>query len=148
MGYAKIPNLYKGQEILMFKRCFALEKIHGTSAHFRYKDGQLTFSPGGASHSQFVACFDVSALEEKCAALGLPDFKVHGEAYGGKMQGMSKTYGPDLKFVCFDVKIDDRWISVPQAERFCNNLGLEFVHYVEIDTDIALIDQQRDAFSI
>jgi len=29
MGYAHIENLYKNQEILMFKRCFAMEKIHG-----------------------------------------------------------------------------------------------------------------------
>lgn len=29
MGYMHINNLYKNQEILMFKECFALEKVHG-----------------------------------------------------------------------------------------------------------------------
>jgi hypothetical protein len=30
MGYLHIDNLYKSQDILLFKRCYALEKIHGT----------------------------------------------------------------------------------------------------------------------
>jgi hypothetical protein len=38
MGYAHINNLYKDQEILIFKHVWALEKIHGTSAHI----GSLT----------------------------------------------------------------------------------------------------------
>jgi hypothetical protein len=29
MAYAKIPNLYKSQDILLFKEAWALEKIHG-----------------------------------------------------------------------------------------------------------------------
>ena len=29
MGYLKIPNLYKEQNVLLFKRVYSLEKIHG-----------------------------------------------------------------------------------------------------------------------
>ena len=29
MGYQHIDNLYKNQSILMFRECYALEKIHG-----------------------------------------------------------------------------------------------------------------------
>jgi len=32
MGYLNIDNLYKAQEVLMFRECYAMEKIHGTSA--------------------------------------------------------------------------------------------------------------------
>ena len=32
MAYQHIDNLYKNQDILKFKECYALEKIHGTSA--------------------------------------------------------------------------------------------------------------------
>lgn len=28
MGYLHIDNLYKAQEILLFRTCYALEKIH------------------------------------------------------------------------------------------------------------------------
>lgn len=37
MGYLHIENLYKNQEILLFKECYALEKIHGTSAHVSFR---------------------------------------------------------------------------------------------------------------
>jgi len=36
MAYLDIDNLYKEQRILMFKECYAMEKIHGTSAHLSY----------------------------------------------------------------------------------------------------------------
>lgn len=39
MSYMHIDNLYKSQTLLMFRECYALEKIHGTSAHVMWKDG-------------------------------------------------------------------------------------------------------------
>ncbi len=47
MGYRKIPNLYKDADILLFKDCFASEKVHGTSAHVSWKDGKVNFFAGG-----------------------------------------------------------------------------------------------------
>src|SRR3990167_11482310 len=47
MSYMHIENLYKAQDILAFKRCFALEKIHGTSAHVAWRDGSVVLSSGG-----------------------------------------------------------------------------------------------------
>jgi len=148
MGYLHINNLYKNTEIMLFRRCFALEKIHGTSAHVSWKDGQLNFFSGGAKHETFVSIFDKEALTEYAKETGIENFTIFGEAYGGRMQGQSRRYGKDLKFVCFDVKIDDCWIAVPSAERFCLGLGLEFVDYVEISTDIEEIDAQRDRPSV
>lgn len=73
---------------------------------------------------------------------------VYGEAYGGKCQGMSATYGKDLKFCAFEVKIGHSWLDVLKAEVFCKNLNIEFVHYVKISTDLKLIDAERDADSV
>lgn len=61
---------------------------------------------------------------------------------------MSLTYGKELKFVAFDVQINDLWLNVPQAADFVNNLGLEFVHYVKIPTDLDSINRERDADSV
>ncbi len=58
MGYLHIDNLYKNQEILMFKECYALEKIHGTSAHITWNSPALTYSSGGEKHERFVALFE------------------------------------------------------------------------------------------
>lgn len=146
MGYLHIPNLYKEQDILLFKECYALEKIHGTSAHIRWNaESGIKFFSGGEKHDRFVGLFDQEALEKEIKDnIGCESIVVYGEAYGGKMQGMSKTYGKDLKFVVFDVKINTCWLSVPQAEAVAIALGLEFVYYARVSTDLDSLDRERD----
>lgn len=160
MGYADIGQLYNTQDILMFRECYAMEKLHGTSAHIRYtptKDpvNPVGFFSGGEPHDKFVALFDVEALKKAfneifggAAEMADSAIVVHGEAYGGKQQGMSHTYGPTLKFCVFDVRVGDVWLNVPNAEDVAKRLGLEFVHYVKISTELAAIDAERDADSV
>lgn len=144
MGYMHIDNLYKNQDILMFKECYALEKIHGTSAHVSWKEGKIHFFAGGEKYETFAALFD-KALNEKFQAIGHPEVVVFGEAYGGKQQGMSARYGKQNKFVAFDVKIGDTWLAVPDAAEVVGKLGLEFVYYVKVPTTLAALDAERDA---
>lgn len=160
MGYLHIPNLYRpeGQRILAFRECFALEKIHGTSAHLRWTgdsagavgDGSLHFHSGGESRERFQALFgDLMEFSARCAAVNpTAVVEVYGEAYGGKQQGMRDTYGPDLKFIVFDVKIGGVWLAVPDAHAVATALGLEFVEYAKVPTDIETLDRLRDAPSV
>lgn len=142
MGYRKINNLYQSKDILMFKQCYALEKIHGTSAHVSYNSEKdsLHFSSGGAKHERFLKIFDHDKLLESFrlnAAEHPASIKVgvYGEAYGGKLQGMSDTYGKELKFIAFEVRIsDDSWLGVKYAETIANKLGFDFVDYELIST--------------
>lgn len=148
MGYAHIDNLYKNQTILLFRECYALEKIHGTSAHISLKQDEngieVGFFAGGASHEAFVKLFDIEDLKARFAALGPTKMIIYGEAYGGKMQGMSGTYGKDLKFVAFDVLVNEYWLDVPTAADFTAKMGLEFVPYERVSTDIEVLNAQRD----
>jgi hypothetical protein len=147
LGYLHVDNLYKDKQILQFKRVYALEKVHGTSAHIKWFAGALTFFSGGEKHDRFVALFNQEELVSKLTdTFGWTHDAVviYGEAYGGKQQGMSKTYGPDLKFVAFDVKVGDCWLQVEQAARLVTQLGLEFVDYEQIDATIEEIDRCRD----
>jgi len=153
MAYLNIDNLYKDQSILMMKECYALEKIHGTSSHLSYTPGEtsrLAFFAGGGKYETFVALFDAESIRAKFDEIAPPNKKVHvyGEFYGGKMQGMRKTYGDDAKFVAFEVKIGDTWLNVPNAEDFCNKLGIEFVHYKRIPTTMEAIDAEMLADSV
>lgn len=145
MGYLHIDNLYKAQEILAFRTCFALEKIHGTSAHVMWRGGVQFFS-GGESHERFVSLFDVRVLHAKFAERFTAEDRVtvFGEAYGGKQQQMSKTYGLALKFIAFDVQVGESWLSVPEAAELVAHLGLEFVDYAEVSTDLMALDAERD----
>ncbi len=145
MGYQHIDNLYKSQEILLFRECFAMEKIHGTSANVSWRDGHVQFSSGGEKHERFVALFDEQKLAEAFIALGHLSVTVYGEAYGGSQQGQKWRYGDRLRFVAFEVKIDNAWLSVPQAHDVASKLGIEFVHYSKVSTDLSVLDAERDA---
>jgi len=156
MGYLHINNLYKDQTILMFREAYALEKIHGTSAHLTVEyvpcksKWDVRFFSGGESHDRFVGLFSQGDLEFRAGQLGIMDKPVtfYGEAYGGKQQGMSATYGKDLKFIVFDVKVGEHWLDVPKAELLAHAMGLEFVSYQRIATTIAEMDAQRDLPSV
>ena len=158
MGYLHIENLYKNQTILLFKECYALEKIHGTSAHLSWKiiteinsdpKSVLHFSSGGENYENFIKLFDITTLTSKLSEM-FPDQDVviFGEAYGGKQQGMSHTYGKELKFIGFDVKVGDFWLNVPNAEDVCTKLGLEFVFYQKIEVTLENLTFVRDAPSV
>ncbi len=146
MGYQHIDNLYKNlTEMLMFKQVFALEKVHGTSAHVAFKDGTVGYFSGGCKHDSFVELFDNEAMYAAFMALGYDDVVVYGEACGGKIQKMSHLYGDSIRFIAFDVKVGDTWLNVPNAADVVGKLGLEFVPYVQVDNSLEQLDGLRDA---
>ena len=144
MSYRHIANLYREQQILLFRECWASEKIHGTSAHVSWKEGKLNFFSGGSKMEQFLKLFNQEELIKKFQELGHDEVVVFGEAYGGNMQGMSHTYGNKLLFVAFEVKIVDTWLDVSNAADVAGKLGLDFVPYRKISTDLVAIDAERD----
>lgn len=139
-----INNLYRERDILLFKECYAMEKIHGTSAHITFTPfTQLDFFSGGEKHDKFLALFNQLELLNNFQPLGFEyPTTIFGEAYGGKCQGMSKTYGPNLKFIAFEVRIGSRWLCVPEAEKVVQSLKIEFVHYRKIPATIEAIDTE------
>lgn len=151
MGYLHIENLYRpaAQILLLFKRLYALEKVHGTSAHVAWRDGKVHYHAGGESHARFVALFDDAALTSAFQQLGHDVVTVYGEAYGGKQQDMRHTYGDELRFIVFDVAIGAgdaaTWLTVPNMADVASKLGLEVVPWCEVDCDLAALDALRDA---
>jgi len=145
MSYRHIDNLYKNQDILLFKECYATEKIHGSSAHVSWKNSKVSFFSGGVDHLNFINLFDKDFLIEKFTELDRQEITIFGEVYGGKCQGMSGTYGKNLKFVAFEVKIDDIWLCVPDAENVSVSLGFNFVPYIKCSTEIEDLTNIRNA---
>jgi hypothetical protein len=147
MGYRKIPNLYKDQRILQFKEGYALEKIHGTSAHISWSintQSMILFS-GGMEYLTFQKCFNQDHLNEAFRRF-YPNTNVviYGEAYGGRMHGNSWRYGKLAQFVGFEVQLDKHIQSVPQASMICHDLDIDFVPYTQIQFTIENIDSERD----
>ena len=148
MGYLHIDNLYKNQDILLFRECYALEKIHGTSAHLSWKDGKVVYFSGGEKFFNFLALFNEAQLIENFTNLGHSEITIFGECYAGSQQGQSWRYGKQLKFIAFDVQIGDSWLDVPAAENVVKHMGLEYVHYVKVSTDLEVLNAERDAPSV
>jgi RNA ligase len=146
MGYLHIENLYKNQDILLFKECYSLEKVHGTSAHITWNNG-LGFFSGGEKYDNFIKLFNKEDLENKFKEIFADSSKViiYGEAYGGKQQGMKDTYGPNLSFIVFDIKVNDSWLDVPKMDDLATRLGLEVVPWKKVSTNVSVLDAERDA---
>jgi hypothetical protein len=125
-----------------------MEKIHGTSASVAWRGDHVWLSSGGESATRFATLFDTVALAAVFRELGYAEVTVYGEAYGGKQQQQAWRYGAALKFAAFDVQCDGRWLDVPSAEALVRKLGLEFVHYAVVNTDVATLDAERDAPSV
>jgi len=135
MGYAHILNLYKDDRIFSYNECFALEKIHGTSAHVTVKivEGmpEVHYMSGGESYENFKALFREGELYTGLMTHFAPSstkfqkITFFGEAYGGKCQGMSATYGKALKFVVFDVNLDGMFLSRNRSQKnLASNLSI------------------------
>lgn len=153
MGYMHIENLYRpdAQRILSFREVYALEKVHGTSAHVSWSADRptpLMFAAGGESHERFIRLFDADELAAKFRAVGHASAVVFGEAYGGKQQGMSATYGKELHFIAFDVKVGESWLAVLDAAQVCDALGIEFVPFERVPTTMDALNHERDRDSV
>ena len=128
-----INNLGKDDKVLLFKEVWATEKVHGTSAHVAWNPDQkqIVYFSGGASAENFRALFD-EAFEERFMKLVDQNGKdvevvVYGEAYGGKMQGMRLTYGDELRFIVFEVRVGGHWLSFDKVRTVAGELSLEVV---------------------
>jgi hypothetical protein len=149
-----------------------MEKIHGSSAHISFNKVEkksipynekiqdfennvvseamytVKFFSGGEKYENFTKIFNEQFLIDKFKEMGVDNMVIYGEVYGGKCQGMSATYGKDMKFVAFEVKIGDSWLSVPQADGIVKQFGLDFVHYEEVDTNIETLNRLCEADSV
>lgn len=149
MGFAHIENLYKCQDILLFRECYALEKVHGESAWISlHREKGMEFFSGGASMVNFKAMFDEQKIKAHLESLGCEKATVFGEVHGGEIMSASNTYGKKMAFTAFDLSIDNLFLAVPQMEELLVQFGFEVIPYKKIPTTMEAIDAERDAPSI
>lgn len=150
MGYKHIENLYQTPWFLTkYKQVYALEKIHGTSARVTWNptNNQLHLHPGGETYENFLKAFNMEELRDKISKID-QHVIFYGEAYGGRQQKMSQTYGPNTKFIVFDVSLNNKWLNVSEAHKLANSVGLEFVHYQIGPNTVEWLESQRDSPSV
>jgi len=147
MAYTSIDNLYQNQKIMMFKQVWATEKIHGTSASITYDPVQkkLHFFPGGVPDvMSFTSQFNYDEIYNKASELwGDKKAILYGEHYGGKIMGMSATYGEQQRFVMFDVMVDGLWLSFDKVQSVGKKLNIDVVPGRIIDATVEAFDIER-----
>jgi RNA ligase len=171
MGYQKICNLYRFPDYLrIFKEVHVLEKIDGTSSHLEIHttpdDGcNISLFHGGGDKYTFRNLFDLDKIKDiylnseiECDGGFKKRFfgkhiTLYGEFFGGKIQGLSKTYGTAGAFVVFDVKLrnallgdvnSNNWMDVDAAERTAKAFGLDFVWHTVCENTIENLNKYRD----
>lgn len=153
MGYfPHMDNLYRNPDALTLPEgeCYAMEKIDGSSAHIGWKSPHIHYFSGGSKYETFKSIFNESSLVRGFEMLFKPEdsVKIYGEAYGAKVQGLGHRYGDQLRFCAFEVQVNGVWLSVPEAQKIVEYLGLEFVHYVRIPCTVEAFNAERDKPSV
>ena len=146
--YHKIETLYERDErtfklkpkLVLKNRVYGIikswvwtEKIDGTNIRAIWKDGQVTF--GGKTdneqiHSDLVKWLYANVTPEKLAAAFPTDVKdvvIYGEGYGPGIQKGGGLYADEKRFIVFDVKVGDWWLSDENMRDVATKLGLDAV---------------------
>ncbi len=155
MGYENIDQLYNHPEVFSEpeKIWVISEKLHGTSTYINFSNNIITFHSGGESKESFSALFNIPLLQIQLQELqqeypSITNFRIHGEAYGGKQQKMAKTYGDKLKFCGFEVKFDDKFLDFLDAKLIMEKLNLEVVPYKIQKIDVSFIEEETQSQSV
>lgn len=154
-----VPSDKRRYDIMVeHSHCFFANDIlvHNSSTHLSFsktvQNGAVTENfnifAGGESHVRFCALFDSEKIKNDMRNECVNEITIYGEAYGGSQQDMSYLYGKDLRFIVFDIKLDNIWLTVPKAEELARKLGLEFVYYEKIACTLEEFDRVRDADSV
>ncbi len=127
------------------------EKVDGTNIRIMYKDKQITFNgktdnaqiPGQLNINLNKMIKDVSPLFEQTFDC---DVCLYGEGYGGKIQKAGATYGPEQRFVLFDIKIGDFWLQRDDIENIAQKLNLDIVPIIGQGTLVNMVEYVKTSF--
>jgi hypothetical protein len=160
MGYKSINNLHKDPDVMSTgKELYETEKIHGTSTNIlltKLPQGEVAVElmHGGlksaASFAQIVEKFLLlDRAPNMFSQLSASEVQIFGEGYGGNVLQMGKTYGPEIRFVAFEVFVTHtsgktEWLTVPEAEKVARIMGCDFVPWSKIPSTWEAVDKARN----
>lgn len=110
------------------------EKINGTNCRIIWDGHQVRF--GGRTDEANMSIkalewlgkeFPEELLEQQFHA---NPAVLYGELCGAKMTSGSGVYGPDPRFIMFDVNVDGWWLLPPSVEQAALQMGIDFAPYV------------------
>lgn len=141
-------------EYLANNRWEFTEKVDGTNIRVAVApDGSVVF--GGRTDNAQIPIPLIARLQEyfmpitmrQRLAAQFPEGAVlYGEGYGGKIQGGSKTYGPEQDFVLFDVSVGKWWLGREAVNAIAAQFGLRAVPALSFGTLHNAVAMAKDGF--
>ena len=127
------------------------EKVDGTNIRVMYQDKQITYH-GKTDNAQIPGQLSINLNNMFKDALPLfeqtfdCDVCLYGEGYGGKIQKAGATYGPEQRFVLFDIKIGDFWLQRDDVLDIAHKLVLDVVPSIGEGTITNMINIVKNGF--
>lgn len=126
------------------------EKIDGMNIRVIYEDGKIRFAgrtdranlPG-----QLVNTMNELFIGKESLIGEIFDGRnavIYGEGYGGKIQKGSSTYGPEQRFIAFDVMVDGVYWSETAYRNVCGALGIDSAPLIDICSIGDMIEKCRN----
>jgi ATP-dependent RNA circularization protein (DNA/RNA ligase family) len=126
------PGTLKNRVYGLLKSWRWTEKVDGTNIRVIWKDGKLTFG-GKTDNAQIHAdlikyLYETFSPEAFCAAFPDTDEVVlYGEGYGAGIQKGGGSYSATKKFILFDVRVGEWWLSHENVCDVAQKLGIDVV---------------------
>jgi len=128
------------------------EKVDGTNIRVMFDGEKITF--GGKTDNAQIP----TQLLNNLNGLFLPQIDtfqenfadgvcLYGEGYGGKIQKAGSTYGPEQRFVLFDVKIGDWWLFRSDVEQIADQLSCDVVPIISYGNLAEMVEIAREGFN-
>lgn len=146
MGDFSIPEF----EYLKDNEWVFTEKVDGTNIRIMYNGSSITF--GGRTDNAHIPAQLMCHLNEKYLPLlvsmidmfGDCNVVIYGEGYGAKIQKVGGNYSQEQKFVMFDIKVGDTWLTRQSVAEIGIKLNIPIVAIVGIGTIQDMIDRVKD----
>ncbi len=135
--YERDPNTFKVKPGILKNRVYGIikswrwtEKIDGTNIRVIWKDGKLSF--GGKTDSAQIHAdlvkylYETFSVESMKAAFSEGDVVLYGEGYGDGIQSGGEL-SATKKFILFDVRIGEWWLSHENVADVAAKLGIDMV---------------------
>jgi hypothetical protein len=127
------------------------EKVDGTNIRVMFDGNQIIF--GGKTDNAQIP----TPLLNNLNALFLPQIDkfqtefsdgvcLYGEGYGGKIQKAGSTYGPEQRFVLFDVKVGRWWLERKNVEGIAVAFGVDIVPIIGGGSLDRMVNTVREGF--
>ena len=129
------------------------EKVDGTNIrlHFPGTSADSAMRIGGRTDSAQIPAPLVQHLrgyEDKGRVMfNEGPVTLYGEGFGGKIQKAGETYGPEQRFVLFDVRIGEWWLRREAVASIADNLGMQVVPVVDSGTLYDAVYIARSGFN-